>query len=140
MINKKIKTTGLFLFLLIGFSCTKPVDINQIRDLVLQPVVESSLIFYKASAKDFFIGGIEQNTAEDFIEIDFFNNSFVQDNLIKAAFVFNVENSINRGYQLRVSFLDASGQLLERFTVNTNASLITPLLKQPIQKFSKTNL
>lgn len=111
---------GILLFLM--FNCSKAVDFNQADDLVLEPIVESSLVFYKASAEDFFIGGSEQVTAEDFAEIDFFNNSFIQDNLIKVEFVFQVENSINRAYRLSVSFLDGNGQILETFDVNTAAS------------------
>ncbi|PQV45707.1 hypothetical protein CLV33_11251 [Jejuia pallidilutea] len=127
--NKIVITTFLGVLLLNYFSCTKPVDFNQANTLVLEPVVESSLIFYEASAKDFFLGGSEESVAEDFIEIDFFNNSFVQDNLVKAEFVFNIENSINRGYQLHISFLDNANQLLERFTVNTSASANNNIIK-----------
>lgn len=129
MINKKTGVAFLMLLMLIGFNCTKPIDLNQVNDLVLEPVIESSLIFYKATANDFFLGGNEETTVEDFIEIDFFNNSFVQDNLIKTEFVFNIENSINRAYQLHVDFLDARGQLLEGFTVNTDASATNEILK-----------
>jgi len=114
----KYLSLGLLLF----FACTKPIDFNQVENLVLEPVVESSLIFYTASASDFFVGGSEQSTAEDFAEIDVFNNSFVQNNLIKVDFVFNVENSINREYSLTVSFLDGNEQILETFNVNTEAS------------------
>lgn len=129
MIKSKTVITFTGLLLLISFSCTKPIDFNQANDLVLEPVLESSLIFYKAKATDFFIGGKEETNAEDFVEIDLFNNSFVQDNLLKVEFIFEIENSINRAYQLQVSFLDASGQLLERFVINTDASATNEILK-----------
>lgn len=121
--NKNIKKYFcLGVVLLLMFNCTRPVDFNQADDLVLEPVLESSLVFYTASAEDFFVGGSEQSTAEDFAEIDFFNNSFIQDHLIKVEFVFQIENSINRAYRLSVSFLDTNGQILETFDVNTEAS------------------
>ncbi len=111
------------------FNCTKPVDFEQLDDLTLEPVVESSLIFYDASAQEFFVGGTEQITAEDFVEIDFFNNGFIQDNLIKVEFVFNIENSINRPYSLQIRFLDSAGQSLESFTINTEASANNQTIK-----------
>lgn len=122
MIGYVKKYLGFLVLLLLLHNCTKPIDFNQVDDLVLQPVVESSLIFYTARAEDFFVGGSEQNTAEDFVEVDFFSGSFIQESLVKVEFVFDIENSINRPYQLRLRFLDVNGQLLESFTVDTAAS------------------
>lgn len=122
MIKPKFLNIHVLVMLLLLCNCTKPVDFNQVDDLVITPVVESSLIFYTAKAEDFFIGGSEQSTAEDFVEIDLFNGSFIQENLVKVEFVFEIENSINRAYQLRLRFLDVNGQVLESFNVNTAAS------------------
>jgi len=122
MIVIQNKYVGYVIAMLVLFNCTKPIDFNQADALVLEPIVESSLIFYNASAADFFVGGSEQSTVEDFAEIDFFGNGFFQDSLEKIDFVFQVENSINRGYRLRVTFLDDNGQLLETFDIVTEAS------------------
>lgn len=122
MIATRIKYLYLVFITLLIYNCTKPIDFDQASDLVLQPVVESSLIFYSAKAEDFFIGGSEQSTAEDFVEIDLFNGSFIQDNLVKVEFVFEIENSINRSYQLRLNFFDENGQSLVSFNVDTEAS------------------
>lgn len=104
------------------FCCTKPVDFDQAKDLEIAPVIESSIIFYNANAGDFFIGGSEVNTASDFAEIDIFRNTFVRDNLIKAEFVFETKNSINRPYSLEVNFEDVNGNVLETFTIDTPAA------------------
>ncbi|TBN01357.1 hypothetical protein EYD45_13200 [Hyunsoonleella flava] len=122
MMVTRTKYLYLALVTLLVCGCTKPIDFDQANDLVLQPVIESSLIFYSASASDFFVGGSEQSTAEDFVEIDLFGGSFIQDNLVRVEFVFEIENSINRAYQLRLNFLDENNQLLESFNVNTDAS------------------
>lgn len=122
MMKTKIKYLCLIVMVFLVHNCTKPVDFDQASDLVIQPVLESSLIFYKASVGDFFIGGNEEAEADDFVEIDLFNGSFVQDNLVKIEFVFEIENSINRAYELRINFFDDTDQALEGFTINTEAS------------------
>ncbi len=116
------KCAFLSSFLLLIASCTEPVDFNQAEDLILEPVIESSIIFYKATAGDFFTGGTEVNTASDFTEIDIFSGSFINDNLIKVEFVFETKNSINRPYVLRVDFEDGANNILETLTIETEAS------------------
>ncbi|GGD29552.1 hypothetical protein GCM10011368_34420 [Hyunsoonleella pacifica] len=118
----KLKYLCLILIVLLLHNCTKPVDFDQASDLVIQPVIESSLIFYTASVGDFFIGGNEEAEADDFVEIDLFNGSFVQDNLVKIEFVFEIENSINRAYELRLEFFDSNDESKGQFNVNTEAS------------------
>lgn len=120
----------LFCFVLTTVCCcTKPVDFNQAKDLMLDPVIESSLIFYNAKAGDFFIGGSEENTVSDFAEIGIFSDGFVRDNLIKAEFVFETKNSINRPYELTVNFEDNSNNILETFTIETPAAVNNELIE-----------
>ncbi|MFD2727201.1 hypothetical protein [Hyunsoonleella rubra] len=116
------KSLIFLLVLLSNFGCTKPIDFDQADDLLLEPVLESSIIFYEATASDFFAGGMLQNVVQDEVGIDIFGDSFVQDNLVKAEFVFEVKNSMDRAFDLRLDFLDGNGQLLESFTVDTPAS------------------
>jgi hypothetical protein len=100
----------LILLNLIFVSCTKAVDFNQINDLELNPVIESSLIFFDEPASRFLDNGNEVLLTQDFIIVDFFNNGFIEDNLVKAEFVFETENSIDRRFDLQIDFLDSSGQ------------------------------
>ncbi|MGC6429555.1 MAG: hypothetical protein ACON5F_00780 [Jejuia sp.] len=110
------------MLIVLGLGCTESVDFEQAENLVLEPVIESSIIFYKANAGDFFVGGSQVNTASDFTEIDIFGGSFIQDNLIKVEFVFETKNSINRPYSLQVDFLDGNSNLLETFTADAPAA------------------
>lgn len=102
--------------------CTNPVDFSQSDDVRLEPVLESSLVFFKASASNFFTDGMLQNRVQDFVNIDLFGNSFAKDNLEKLEFVFEVKNSINRPYQLQLDFLNENGQSLESLIVDVAAS------------------
>ncbi|HMR15105.1 MAG TPA: hypothetical protein PKD13_01365 [Mariniflexile sp.] len=122
----------LFLAIIINsfyLSCTEPVDFDQINDFKTTPVVESSLIFFDEPATRFMDNGNEIATIQDFIQVDFFKSEFITDNLAKAEFVFETNNAINRGFQVRVAFLNNSGQTQHTFTVSippsTNSAPVT---------------
>ncbi len=119
---KRTFKTSLSILLLFVFSCTEPTDFSQSEDLELLPVVETSLIFFEEDAPAFIPPTSDDFSVSDRIEIEFFNDEFVQDNLIRADFVFDIENSINRDFRLTVTFADALGMPLEIFFVEVPAS------------------
>lgn len=104
------------------FSCTKEVDFKQADDLILKPVAALDLIFFDAPATSFYVDGTELSTVRDSVIIDLFNRNFVVDNLVKAEFVFETTNSINRAFSVQVDFFDRSDQLKHTFTVSGPAS------------------
>tara|TARA_R110002049_G_scaffold271188_1_gene448344 strand:+ start:836 stop:1399 length:564 start_codon:yes stop_codon:yes gene_type:complete len=104
------------------FACTKEVNFNQINDLQITPAIESSLIFFDEPANRFLDNGNEVLITQDFIIIDFFENEFIVDNLVKTDLVFETENSINRRFDLQVDFFDKSQQLQHSFTLKQEAS------------------
>ncbi len=131
MMTKFLKYTFTVMLLsILFFSCTKEVDFNQIDDLSLKPVVALDLIFFNASATDFYVDGSEISTVRDSVIIDLFNRDFVVDNLVKAEFVFETTNSINRAFSVQIDFLDSANQLKHTFTVTapatpTNIDIVT---------------
>ena len=69
-----------FLFVSVCISCTKEVDFNQVNDLKLTPVFESSLVYINEPASKFLVGGTETSVLLDSVNIDFFNDQFIVDN------------------------------------------------------------
>lgn len=110
--------TGLFLL----NACTKDVDFNQLDELELNPIVESSIFYFNAPASQFYSNG-EITVSQDFILIDFFNNSFSVDYLSKAEFIFEVTNSIDKEFQLQMDFVDGND--------NTQHSIVLTALQSP---------
>lgn len=102
---------------LILFSCTKEIDFEQADDFEISPVIESSLIFFDEPASRFLVNNTQIIPIKDSIEIDLFNNDFIVDNLIKADFVFEATNSINKTFQVRVDLINDTGQPLHTFTI-----------------------
>ncbi|WP_346883362.1 hypothetical protein [uncultured Algibacter sp.] len=122
MHGHQIKYFFLVLVLAVFCSrCTKPVDFDQANDLVIEPVVGSSIAFFNGKAND-FNEGAQGSIVTDTVSIDVFGNNFVQDNLVKAELIFELTNSINRGYSLQVDFLDAMGLENQSLTFTVPAS------------------
>lgn len=111
----KIKKTfftylGVFILILGSvFGCTKPIDLDQAKDLVITPVMETSLIFINQTPSDFLDANGNVVPLIDFIEVEFFSDEFIVENVVKADFVYEITNSIDRNFAIRIEFLNASG-------------------------------
>jgi hypothetical protein len=86
-------------------SCTKELDFNQVNDFEINPILETSLIYFNAPAVQFYDNG-EVLVSQDFVLIDIFNKKFTVDYLIKASLNFETINSINRAFQFDIDFVD----------------------------------
>ncbi|MDO5978028.1 hypothetical protein [Flavivirga spongiicola] len=104
------------------FSCAKKIDFEQADDFEISPVIESSLIFFDEPASSFLFNSTEIISIKDSIEIDLFNNKFIVDNLIKADFVFETTNSINKAFQVQVDFINDAGQQSHMFIIPASPS------------------
>jgi hypothetical protein len=78
----------LFYLCIILISCTKEVNFDQADDFQISPVIDSSLIFLNEPVIEFLDNGIEIGFIQDSVDITIFSDKFIQDNLIKAEFVF----------------------------------------------------
>lgn len=136
--------TYLFLTVIINsvyLSCAEPIDFSQIDDLEITPVIESSLIFLDEPAARFLDDGIQLTTIQDHVQVDFFDNSFIVENLVKTEFVFETTNSINRAFRVRVDFLDSNSQNVHTFTFFVTASANnTEVLSNYIEVFQDETL
>ncbi|WP_242085731.1 hypothetical protein [Aestuariivivens sediminis] len=110
------------LFCIVLASCTKEVDFDQANDLSLNPVVASNLIYFKANASDFSVDTTELTTVKDSVIIDLFGRNFFIDYVVKAEFVFEVTNSINRRANITIEFFDINDQKRHEFSILTPAS------------------
>ena len=122
----KFKIKNLFVFTVISVvlsACVNDVDFTQSEDFAISPTLDASLIYFEESASSFLDNnGLEQTIVRDSVNIDIFNDQFTVDNLIKADFLFEVTNSINRSFQAQVDFLDQTDALQHSFTFSVSAS------------------
>lgn len=123
MKNNKFKLILLILPLyLVCISCTKEIDLNQADDLEINPITTISLFHFDAPANNFIIGNSNAFSDGDFVQIDIFNNSFIDNNLVRAELEFETINSINRDYEVQIDFLDDSNEIRHTFTFSAEAS------------------
>lgn len=123
MVKEKLKIFCSFIYVIaFTFSCVGDIDFEQANEFEALPVIESSLIFFDEQANKFLDNGSEIINIQDFVLVDFFNDEFVTDNLLKSEFKFEIINSINRDFELQIDFFDET-QLQHTFTLTQGASL-----------------
>ncbi|WP_159019286.1 hypothetical protein [Algibacter sp. L3A6] len=118
----RFKISLLFSIGFMAISCTEAIDFDQADDIVLTPALEASLVYFDEPASRFVDNGSTILSIQDFISVAFFNDEFVVDNVEKAEFVFETQNTINRTFELQVDFLDQAGNLQHSLTVREDAA------------------
>lgn len=122
----KFKIKYLYVFCVIGMlfsACVNDVDFTQGEDFAISPTLDASLIYFEEPASSFVDeDGVEQTIVRDSVNIEIFNDQFTVDNLIKAAFLFEVTNSINRAYQAQIELLDETDVLQHSFNFSVDTS------------------
>ncbi|TWO31655.1 hypothetical protein E1J38_012905 [Seonamhaeicola sediminis] len=141
--KKKTFNVLLLSVLLSAFTiaCTKDIDFNQIDDFEVTPVIESSLIFLDEPANQFLEDGVEISSVQDSVLVEIFKDAFIKEHLVKAEFVFETTNSINRGIELRIDFLTDSNIQLHSFSFAVEASSTnTPTIFNYTEVFENNTL
>ncbi|AXT19200.1 hypothetical protein D7030_13745 [Flavobacteriaceae bacterium AU392] len=110
-------------FCIFNTSCIEDIDFDQVDDLSLTPVLVSSLAFFDTPADVFILDPGQSNVTRDTLtNIGIFNDPFVVDELIRAEFLFEITNSINREFQTQVDFLNDDLELQHTFIIDVAAS------------------
>ena len=143
MLSLNVKYVMLFCLMGLFFSaCVSGVDFDQGEDFTISPIIDASLIYFEEPASTFVDeNGLEQTIVRDSVVIDAFSDQFIIDNLIKAEFLFEVTNSINRAYQAQVDFLDENDDLKHTFTFSVGASPTNaPVVAEHLEVFENASL
>lgn len=122
-------------------SCSSDLDFDQLKDLKLEPVFVANLAYFDVAANQFVDNGMEQQIPFDVQDFDAFKEKFFRDNLAKAEFNFELENTINRAFTLNVLLLNANNQILQtlRFTIPTYSGS-SNVIKYPTEVFENQRL
>lgn len=105
------KIFGIFLVCVFSLSCSSDLNFDQVNDLKLEPVFIANLATFDVQAHQFVTGGIEQTLSGDLMDFDVFKENF-DDNLEKADFFFEIDNTVNRGFKINLFLLDANNNPL----------------------------
>ncbi len=78
------------------------------------------MAFINAEANQFLISGNEiTGTISDFIDIDIFKETLINDNLTRVDLVFETENNLPRNFEFSIGFIDESLSEFETFSFQT---------------------
>jgi hypothetical protein len=106
------KFLRIFILSVFFISCSSDLDFNQVNDLKLEPVVVSNLASFDVQANQFVVGGAEQPVSGDLMSFDVFKQPFLDQNLNRADFYFEINNTINRGFKVNLLLLNANNNPL----------------------------
>ena len=123
--NKRI--LGLFFLVLLSFSCSSNLDFNQANSLKLTPVVVANFASFDILANQFVVNGTEQQLPNIESNFDVFKDSFLYNNVKGIDLYFEMDNTINRDYEIELYFLNATNSKVYTytFTVPANATATT---------------
>src|SRR5690606_20754140 len=114
LISKKMPKNLLLIILLAVFftSCIKDTDINQVDDVVLDPVVELNFVYFTLQIDDFKLNPLFEGslTVVDTTEVRFLDDNFAIDNIKEAEFFFRVANSFPVGLDANFTFLSEENE------------------------------
>jgi len=115
------KFFGIFILSLLFLSCSSDLDFDQANDLELKPIVVANLASFDILANQFVIGGVEQPVVGDVMNFKLFNDPDFTNNISQTDLFFEFNNTINRGYQINLYFLDANDSQLYTIPVTVPA-------------------
>lgn len=116
--RKSHRFLGTAILLLFSFSCASDLDLDQVNDLKLEPVVVANLAYFNIEAKDFASSGSVETVLSKETTSDIFNDSFFRRRIKRVDILFELENTIDRAYMLDLSFLDINGTIIHNTKLN----------------------
>lgn len=113
---------GIVTVTLLSFSCSSDLDFNQVNELNAKPVFTTNLAYLDLKASQFVVNGVEQSVFSYVANVNVLNNTFVENDLVKAEFFFKVNNTIDRAYIYTITLLDVNGSVIyPPITINVPA-------------------
>lgn len=101
-----------FLTLLVWCSsCVQDVDLDQYNEIVLFPEAAIDLIYFTITAEDFTGGSGGDVTASDETRLDFLDDDYIQDGLVRSDFNFRFTNTFQSPITARIRFLSPSNSV-----------------------------
>jgi len=144
MKNRSFLKNILPLIIVLGvcFSCIKDTDFDQATPITLTPIMEVSLVENQETADSFLdASGTEVLFISDLIVLDILSSDFIKDNLTKAELVFEVTNSLNKAFQIKMYFYDPADMLQHSFFIDIdNSPSHIPLVTEHTEVFDMVSL
>lgn len=137
----KKKIFPFIFFPLLLVSCSSDLDFKQVDDLTLNPVLVGNLAYFDVPANQFVDNGVEQDVASDVQEFDVFKRKFLRNDLIKAEFNFEINNTIDRAFTVKLLLISDDNKTLDAITLVVPAySGSSNVIQYPTEVFENQRL
>ena len=113
----KIKVVKNFLkiaflaLLFCSLSCVRDVDLDQYEELVLTPEAAIDLVYFTISSEDFSGEGLGENRAQDETRLEFLDDDYIQNDLVRADLNFKLTNTFQSRLTAQIRFLSPSNSI-----------------------------
>lgn len=112
------KLPFLALLFFLASSCVKDVDLDQYNEIVIPPTAAIDLIYFNLDPLDFTDSSGNLREAEDFLRLEFLDDDYIQDGLVRADFNFVFTNTFRQGFVATFNFLSESNSLQRAVKIN----------------------
>jgi hypothetical protein len=123
-------------FVLSSFSCSSDLDFEQVNDLSAQPIYTANLAYFEGKASYFESAGGGMQIYPYIAKVDFFDSSFIKDNLIQADFYCRIKNTIAREYDFNIDFYDVNNVLIKTINMPVRAYAGTEIIEEKTVTFA----
>jgi hypothetical protein len=108
-----MKKFSLYLFAIFLSSCVQNLDLDQVNDFSLEPILNVPLVYFTITPSQFFDanGANPQNSFSDVTNFSIFEGGFVRNNLVQIDFNVGAKNLFDRAITITIEFLNASDQI-----------------------------
>ncbi len=115
------KLPFLALFLFLCSSCVKDVDLDQYNEIVLPPTAAIDLVYFTLEPSDFVDTAGNLKKAGDVVRLEFLDDDYIQDGLMRADFNFVITNSFQQEFTASLKFLSESNAVQYSFKIHVPA-------------------
>lgn len=117
-LNKNLSKIAFLTLLLISFSCVKDVDLDQYEEIVLSPEAAIDLVFFTITSDDFSGDPAGETTARDETRLEFLDDEYIQNNLVRADFNFRFTNTFQSPLTATIQFLSPSNAVQHTMVIS----------------------
>lgn len=112
------KMPFLALLLLLCSSCIKDVDLDQYNEIVIPPTAAIDLIYFTLDPEDFVDASGGNQKASDYVRLEFLDDDYIQDGLIRADFNFVFTNTFQQEFTAVFRFISENNSTQHSFAIN----------------------
>lgn len=121
---KHLLKIAFLTLLLLCTSCVKDVDMDQAEEIVIPPTAAIDLIYFDLTVDELSTGSGGNLRTEDETRLEFLDDDYIQDGLMRADFNFRFTNSFQNSFTVNFFFRTESNAIAHQIRVDVPAGTV----------------